>query len=476
MVFSSLLFLFLFLPAVLAGYYLAPPRHRNAVLLCFSYLFYLWGAGAFLFLLMLSTLVNYALGLLIDRRSGPDARRPNAHRWLAAALLFNLSILATFKYANFLIGEINKGLAVLDLPPLFWAGVALPLGISFFTFHQISYVVDVYRGRRPACARVVDFALYVAMFPQLVAGPIIQFHEISEQLKQRLETLQGFHQGLLRFCWGLIKKILLADSCAKIADAVFAQTGPLGTGAAWLGVFAYTLQIYFDFSAYSDMAIGLGLLFGFTFPENFHRPYSALSITDFWRRWHMTLTRFFRDYLYIPLGGNRRGPLRTYANLITVFLLCGMWHGANWTFLIWGGYHGALLILERITGMNRTEASGLPLLRRALTLLLVAVGWVFFRAHDLGQAADLLGAMFRPAAVPTAPEIMETLNNRNLFFLALSGLVFLLPREFSGAKLLLTPRPLASAMVQAGVLLAVTAYGIALLASEAFNPFIYFRF
>ncbi|MBE9528808.1 MAG: MBOAT family protein, partial [Proteobacteria bacterium] len=379
MIFPSQIFLFVFLPAILAVYYLSGRRYRNLVLLLFSYLFYIWGSGHFLFILIASTLVDYVFGLIIER-SYNNRRR----LWLVISIFINLSILGYFKYSNFFIRQVNNALSSFDTSLIDWTSVVLPIGISFFTFQKITYVVDVYRGTRKALNNPIDYALYVALFPQLIAGPIVRFHEISEQIKSRKETLDCFYQGILRFSWGLMKKVLLANSCGEIADAIFALNGGmLDTKTAWLGVLAYTLQIYFDFSAYSDMAIGLGRMFGFKFPENFNRPYSAISITDFWRRWHITLSNFFRDYLYIPLGGNRTGAARTYVNLMIVFVLCGLWHGANWTFLVWGVFHGALLIVERFIGLRESGSISYIIFRRTVTLFLVMVGWVFFRAEVL---------------------------------------------------------------------------------------------
>ncbi len=472
MVFSSLIFLFAFLPAVLGVYYIVSRNYRNVVLLLFSYLFYLWGGGWFLGILVLSTIVDYELGLLVDRSI-------NKQRfwWVFISILFNLSLLIYFKYTNFFVAELNKGLSSLGFTSIYWISVVMPIGISFFTFQKISYIVDVYRGTRRALTNFIDFSLYVALFPKLIAGPIVRFYEISEQFKNRTETLGVFYQGILRFCWGLMKKAILAAPCGEIADAVFSlDPGALDTKTAWLGAFAYTLQIYFDFSAYTDMAIGLGMMFGFKLPENFNRPYSALSITDFWRRWHITLTNFFRDYLYIPLGGNRKGTGRTYFNLMLVFILCGLWHGANWTFLLWGMYHGGLLIIERLSGLRTTEATSHLFLRRSVTLILVIIGWTFFRANGLEQVAAFLKAMFSPVYQPLPFELRVVLNNRNLLFFLIAALVIFLPRGFSGARLLsLQTTPLIIVM-RTSLLLVLVMYSIATIASGSFSPFLYFQF
>ncbi len=318
MVFSSNVFLFVFLPGVLAAYFLLRRELHNSLLLIASLAFYSWGQTPWV---MLSSIaINYVLGLWVQVRSdrGKDARA-----LVGLAVVANLGLIVWFKYTNFLVGNCNAILALLHRPPITHAQIILPLGISFFTFHAMSYVIDIYRRQGRAMRNPLDLALYIAFFPQLIAGPIIRYHEIADQYRHRNVTLTGFAQGIRRFVIGLARKMLIANTLSVAADGVFAvPTGQLNAGLAWLGVVCYSLQIYFDFAGYSDMAIGLGQMFGFQFPENFNYPYMARSITDFWRRWHMTLSRWFRDYLYIPLGGNRRGALRTYLNLVSVFFLC----------------------------------------------------------------------------------------------------------------------------------------------------------
>ncbi len=472
MIFPSQIFLFYFLPLLLGLYYFGAKKYRNHVLLAFSYFFYLWGSGPFLFALVASTAVDFFLALKMEGKKGTTRKY-----WLTAAITINLTLLAYFKYSNFFIGEVNALLGGPANPYIKWTHVVLPIGISFFTFQKITYLVDVYRREKKALHSFVDYALYVALFPQLIAGPIVRFHEISDQLRSRVETFEGFYEGTLRFSWGLMKKVVLANRCGAIADAVFAvNAGMLDTKMAWIGVTAYGLQIYFDFSAYSDMAIGLGHMFGFTLPENFKRPYSAVSITDFWRRWHITLSNFFRDYLYIPLGGNRSAPWRTYANLMIVFTLCGLWHGANWTFLIWGLYHGTLLIIERAAGLRSVETRSGIVFRRILTLFLVMVGWVFFRSLDVTQALSMLKVMFVPVSHPIPFTLYEALNYRNIFFMLAASIAFFLPRDFSGLTLIAEhKRPLFEAIRLAGVV-AMVLYSVALIVSGSYNPFIYFQF
>lgn len=475
MVFSTTIFLFGFLPAVIVIYYgqqlLAPKKLRNLVLLFCSYLFYLYGAAGFLLILILSTLADFVLGRLIDRKVGFK------RLWLTLSLLLNLGLLAYFKYANFFVAELNRFLSGWKFFPTEWNEIILPIGISFFTFQKLSYIIDVYRGKSRALENVIDFALYIAMFPQLIAGPIVRYSYIRRQLKTRRESWSDFYNGTLRFCWGLFKKVVIANSCAQITDAIFGlNLAFLDTKVAWLGAIAYTLQIYFDFSAYSDMAIGLGMLFGFTFPENFKRPYSAISITDFWRRWHITLSRWFRDYLYIPLGGNRRTTARTCLNMGIVCVLCGLWHGANWTFLIWGIYHGTFLIIERVTGLREVSREKFKISRRIITLFIVVVGWVLFRSEDIAQAFGFLGTMFTLTDLPMSYELSLSLNYRNLLSLMTALSVFFLPGDFSLIKILTNKKDPIPLFAGALMIVLVLPYCAALIAGGASSPFIYYRF
>jgi len=315
------------------------------------------------------------------------------------------------------------------------------------------------------------------MFPQLIAGPIVRYSYIKSQLRQRRESWDDFYNGIIRFCWGLAKKVVIANSCGQITNVIFDLTPELiDTKVAWLGAMAYTLQIYFDFSAYSDMAIGLGMLFGFSFPENFNRPYSAISITDFWRRWHITLSRWFRDYLYIPLGGNRRTTKRTCLNMAIVCILCGLWHGANWTFLLWGIYHGLFLVLERITGIREVPREKYRILRRIITLLIVVIGWVLFRSEDITQAFGFLGAMFTLTDLPISYELSLALNNRNLLILLTALPVFFLPGDFSLINILIIKKGPFPLVAGALMILLVLPYCAALIVGGATSPFIYFRF
>lgn len=475
MVFSSLFFLFAFLPAAILAYYgqylFFRNRLRNVTLLMLSYLFYLFGAPDFILFLAGATLLDYAMGRLMERIASWK------RLWLILSIGINLGLLAWFKYANFLVDQSSEFLSRLGIGLAGWETVALPVGISFFTFQKLSYTIDVYRGRCRPITSLTDFAMYVALFPQLVAGPIVRFIDIRHQIAKRMETWEGFHAGAMRFCWGLGKKVILADTCGRVADAVFGLSpATLEIRTAWLGTLAYTLQIYLDFSAYSDMAIGLGQLFGFRFAENFNRPYSAVSLTDFWRRWHISLSRWFRDYLYIPLGGSRQGRWRTALNLFLVFLLCGLWHGANWTFVAWGLYHGLFLVVERITGLRRVPDTRLYGLRRVLTLMVVVCGWVIFRCDNLAQCSHFFTAMFTGPAGALPATVLNVLDLKTVVFLLISATALILPpgnleTEFRTGR----RRPMAVAAAWI-LFLVILPWCAAIMASGSQNPFIYYRF
>jgi len=475
LVFSSHLFLFWFLPIALGLYYVSPRRTRHLVLTLLSYVFYGWENPAFCVLLLFSTAVDYLAGLRMDAAAGGDAApRPSARRrWLLFSLVTNLGLLGFFKYFNFGLESWN-GLvraAGLEGAAIETAlRVTLPLGISFYTFQSMSYSIDVYRGRVRAIRSFVDFACFVSMFPQLVAGPIVRFAEVADQLRNRSHTLAKFARGAAFLSVGLAKKVLLANPCARVADAVF-DAGSASVLDAWQGLVAYAFQIYFDFSGYSDMAIGLGLMLGFVFPKNFDSPYRATSMTDFWRRWHISLSTWLRDYLYIPLGGNRRGPGRTYVNLAITMLLGGLWHGAAWNFVAWGAYHGALLALERRVGEERLY-SWLPRpLRIAVVFVLVLFSWVLFRAADLTSALDYFARLLGLAPVLPPAALLPALV-RSPYLVATLVLAAVVtwgaPQTWTWTRSLGTTR-LATA---GGLLLLV----LAMLATQDYNPFIYFIF
>ena len=469
MVFSSLTFLFLFLPAVLLLNVLTPARFRNTTLLLASLLFYAWGETVFVLLMLASIGVNYLTGLALRR-----ARRPPVRRGiLLLALTANLGLLAWFKYAGFLAENASGlgnllGIGALEISP-----VHLPIGISFFTFQALSYVIDVYRGKTEAQRNPVKLALFISLFPQLIAGPIVRYREIAAQIERRILDAEGFGEGVRRFTIGLGKKVLIANTLAAPADRIFAlPPHELSASVAWFGAACYTLQIYFDFSGYSDMAIGLGRMFGFRIPENFNYPYVATSITEFWRRWHISLSSWFRDYLYIPLGGSRRGVGRTYRNLIVVFLLCGLWHGASWSFVVWGLFHGGFLILERL-GLGRALRSASAPLAHGYCLVAVTVGWIFFRAETLAHAAGYLSAMVgQSAAAGTARYIVDYADGETLVAF-LVGLIASTPWLAGASRRLRFD--LATAASTAGVAAVLIVCAVRL-ANQTYNPFIYFRF
>jgi alginate O-acetyltransferase complex protein AlgI len=477
-VFSSYLFLFWFLPAVLLLYYVAPKRGRHLVLTLTSYLFYGWANPLFVPLLLASTAIDYLAGLVMAGHPafiGPDGARRHARPARAALVLSicsNLTLLGFFKYYNFGAENLDALAQWMGLPAwgLGTLKVTLPLGISFYTFQSMSYAIDVYRGDAAPIRRFVDFACFVSMFPQLVAGPIVRFSEVADQLRFRTHTTTKFARGIAFFSLGLAKKVLLANPCGKIADLAF-DAGSLGVLDAWYGAAAYAFQIYFDFSGYSDMAIGLGLMFGFMFAKNFDSPYRAQSITEFWHRWHISLSTWLRDYLYVPLGGNRKGPARTYVNLFVVMLLGGLWHGAAWNFVIWGGLHGAMLALERFRGKTALYGALPAPLRVAATFAIVLVAWVFFRATDVPHAVRYLGDMLAAgtpqagagllAGIVYAPYYLGT-------FLLAGLIVWTAPQTWDWTRTLTLPRATAT--------LALLVLAVVVLTTQAFNPFIYFIF
>ena len=474
MVFSSPTFICLFLPLTLALYFLLPRSANNAVLVGASLVFYGWGDPvAALALIIPSVVLNFYLGKLIGSAEGSQRRT-----LLVISVAINLTILIAFKYTHFILVNLNDVFALLGAPPVRTPEIPLPLGISFFTFHILSYLIDVYRGTLPPQPSLPAFALYIINFPQLIAGPIIRYRQIADQLSSRTVTLGDFEYGVLRFVTGLGKKLLIADPIGQIADIVFGVApGELTTGAAWLGVSCYALQIYFDFSGYSDMAIGLARMFGFRFPENFNYPYSAISIQDFWRRWHMTLSAWFRDYVYIPLGGNRGGSWHTASNLWLVFFLTGAWHGASWNFVIWGLWHGLFLSLERLGPVAAVLERTPRILRTGYVMLVVLIGWVFFRAPTLDYALSYLARMF--AFEFEDAGLLRAFDLVTLHSLAVIAIAFALSQPIWPAlRLWLTAsegkpamRLFSSVYVSLAMILSFAA-----MASQENSPFLYFRF
>ena len=481
MVFSSTIFLFFFLPLTLLAYFVVGPRGRNAILLAASLLFYAWGETVYLLVMLFSIAANYLFGLLIDQARQRGRRGGLA---FACAVATNLGLLGFFKYANFFVDNLNQVLPVLGLAPMDIGRVHLPIGISFFTFQALSYIIDLYRNETTVQRSLLNFALYKALFPQLIAGPIVRYRDVAREIEQRTVSLDDFAGGVQRFIIGLGKKVLIANVMGRAADTIFATPAEtLPATLAWIGAIAFMLQIYFDFSGYSDMAIGLGRMFGFHFLENFNYPYIARSIREFWRRWHISLSTWFRDYLYIPLGGNRHGAARTGANLLLVFLLCGLWHGASWTFLIWGVYHGIFLVLERVPAV-RWLLDRLPApLQHAYVLLVVLVGWVFFRADTFAHALAYLQAMVDFSRAPLFnSQLFLALNNEFSLTLAAavigSAPVFMLLQRWRAGRPIV-PAPAMrwlAATAQVGSLGFVLVYSIAAVLGGAHNPFLYFRF
>jgi alginate O-acetyltransferase complex protein AlgI len=465
--FNSYTFLFLLLPLILCGYYLLVPRRwRSAWLVLCSYVFYGWWDWRFCGLLLLTTTIDYLAGGRVAASSSPAARR----RWLAFSVCCDLGILGFFKYFDLGAETANalaRALFGPTAPSLPLLHLILPVGISFYTFQSMSYTIDIYRGQARPARSFLDFACYVSLFPQLVAGPIVRYRDMDDQLRSRTHTAAKAGAGIALFVLGLSKKVLVADAVAPLADAAFAQTAP-GLAAAWPGLLAYTLQIYFDFSGYSDMAVGLGLLLGFRFPQNFDSPYKAVSITDFWRRWHISLSTWLRDYLYIPLGGNRRGPARTYFNLWLTMLLGGLWHGADWTFLAWGAWHGAWLALERMRG-KRSLATALPVpVQTAWTFLLVALGWVFFRAPTFAAALRYFAGLAGCNGTGVLPTPTETTALPWIALALAALLAFHAPNTW---QLALRPTwRLAAALVF------LFALCVATILVNSSSPFLYFQF
>ncbi|MDQ6421249.1 MBOAT family O-acyltransferase [Paenibacillus sp. LHD-117] len=468
MVFSSLLFLFLFLPVVLLLYYASPWRVKNLLLFLASLVFYAWGEPIYIALMLFSTLVDYFFGLILDR-PGTSARRRKLV--LIASVIVNLGVLGFFKYADFLIANVNAllgtSIPATDLP--------LPIGISFYTFQSMSYIIDIYRGQAKAQRNWIDFATFVALFPQLVAGPIIQYNTIAEQLRSRKVDAAMFAEGIRRFSLGLAKKVLLANNIGLLWHDVSSSGSfdSLPALTAWLGIMAFAFQIYFDFSGYSDMAIGLGLMFGFRFNENFDKPYAAASITDFWRRWHISLGTWFRDYVYIPLGGNRRGLAKQLRNILIVWMLTGIWHGASWNFLLWGLYFGVILIAEKLFILRLLQR--LPRwISHAYALLLILIGWVFFAFEELPDVAAYFGAMFAANG--------EWWDRHSVYLLYTNAilLVMLVLASLPWKRMRLggsiTRGFGSSAYFGLAWYAALLLMSVAYLVDATFNPFLYFRF
>lgn len=467
MVFSELSFLFAFLPVTLAIYYAVPLRFKNAVLFLSGLVFYSWGEPVYVIAMVLSTLIDYCAGLVMHRFDGSKLIRKTA---LIISVVMNLSLLGVFKYSGFAV-ELFNSFTGLSVPK---PGLPLPIGISFFTFQSMSYTIDLYRRSITVQKNPVNFAAFVTMFPQIVAGPIVRYDDIAAELNKRKINIAGFEKGAGIFICGLAKKVLIANSVGSAWDTVKAMDySALDSQTAWLGILAFTLQIYFDFSGYSDMAVGLGHMLGFSFPKNFNYPYMSLSISEFWRRWHMTLGGWFRSYVYIPLGGNRNGALKTIRNLLIVWFLTGLWHGASANFVIWGVYYGIIIIAEKL--ITRERLGKLPkAFKYILTMLLVVVGWVIFEISSPSQELAFIGAMLRPGTPADRIGFMSLTKNYAAVFIVGAVAATSLPHRLYDAALSKYPKLTHWFMTAAGT--AVFIICIAYLVDADYNPFLYFNF
>lgn len=477
MVFSSLLFLFRFLPAVLILYYIAPRKLRNVILLLFSLFFYAWGEPKYVFLMLFTITMDFFIGKGIDKAK-KEGNQKKAKRFLMTSILVDLSILGFFKYADFLIGTVNT-LTGAGIPLL---GIPLPIGISFFTFQTMSYTIDVYKGSTEVQKNWIKYGTYVSMFPQLIAGPIVQYKTVEKELMHRKVTLEDFSEGAFRFSVGLAKKVLLANQIGSLWDSI-SQLNHMSVATAWLGAIAYSFQIYFDFSGYSDMAIGLGRMFGFYFLENFNFPYMSKTITEFWRRWHISLSSWFREYVYIPLGGNRKGLVRQLFNIMVVWMLTGLWHGANWNFVLWGVYYGVLLMIEKLFLLKWLDK--LPnWIGHIYSMFLVIIGWTIFAQTDIHQLGGYLKTMFGIGHVAVADsDFLYFLGSNAVLLVALIAAsidyrVWMrrlkLGKDATVYDTIATSKGWTIAKPVLMVVFLLVSF--AFLVGDSYNPFLYFRF
>lgn len=466
MVFSSTIFLCVYLPLVLLGYYICPKKGRNLFLLIASLVFYAWGEPKYVFLMIFSILVNYIFGRLMDKH------RENKKRlklMLVLSVVIDLGLLSVFKYTDFIITNVNAIFgASFDL-----LNIALPIGISFYTFQAMSYTIDVYRDDVRVQKNLIDFGMYITMFPQLIAGPIVRYADVQDQLADRSVTTADFSEGVMRFVVGLGKKVLLANQMGAVWSDIYALGGDVSALMAWTGAIAYTFQIYFDFSGYSDMAIGLGRMFGFKFPENFRYPYQSVSITDFWRRWHITLSTWFKEYLYIPLGGNRRGLTRQALNLLIVWSLTGFWHGAGWNFVMWGLYYFVILFIEKLFLLKALDK--LPkFFRHVYALVLIIIGWVIFASDDVSVLLPYLGSMFGANGAIGGMDVYTLLTKAVLLIICCIASTELPKKLFLSAAGAMNEK--AAFTLKSVLTIALLALSMILLIGDSYNPFLYFRF
>lgn len=465
MVFSSTIFIFIFLPFILFLYYIVGKKIKNYILLISSLIFYAWGGVAYLKILIVSIILNYSFGILVDKYSNREMLKKVI---LTLGVILNLSILFYYKYYDFFIENAN----VLFGTNLSLKHIVLPIGISFFTFQGMSYIIDIYRGDGNVNKNPFSVALYISLFPQLVAGPIIKYKTIDKEIRSRKESIEQFSYGINRFVLGLSKKVIIADILGDMADNIFKlyETG-IDTPTAWIGAICYTFQIYYDFSGYSDMAIGLGHMFGFRFMENFNYPYISKSITEFWRRWHISLSTWFREYLYIPLGGNRKGNV--YVNLFIVFLVTGIWHGASWTFILWGIWHGIFIVIERLI-KNKSWYINIPnAVKHLVTMFIVIIGWVLFRADNVSQALGYLEVMFGVNSNASLYEFTYFINKKLVLWIVVAALGSLPVisnklRKYNGNK--------SFEIISTVVILTLFILSIVFIVNSTYSPFIYFQF
>lgn len=466
MVFSSTIFLCVYLPLVLLGYYICPKKGRNLFLLIVSLVFYAWGEPKYVFLMIFSILVNYIFGRLMDKNRG---RQKRMKLLLVLSVVIDLGLLSVFKYTDFIITNVNAIFgANFDL-----LNIALPIGISFYTFQAMSYTIDVYRDDVRVQKNLIDFGMYITMFPQLIAGPIVRYADVQDQLADRSVTTADFSEGVMRFVVGLGKKVLLANQMGAVWSDIYALGGDVSALMAWTGAIAYTFQIYFDFSGYSDMAIGLGRMFGFKFPENFRYPYQSVSITDFWRRWHITLSTWFKEYLYIPLGGNRRGLARQALNLLIVWSLTGFWHGAGWNFVMWGLYYFVILFIEKLFLLKALDK--LPkFFRHVYALVLIIIGWVIFASDDVSVLLPYLGSMFGANGAIGGMDVYTLLTKAVLLIICCVASTELPKKLFLSAAGAMNEK--AAFTLKSVLTIALLAMSMILLIGDSYNPFLYFRF
>jgi alginate O-acetyltransferase complex protein AlgI len=477
MVFSSPLFLFAFCPLFFISFFLVPAKYKDAIIIIGSIFFYAWGANYFVLIVLATCIIDYKLGALIYNLGNAGEKKLKYKLYIFIDVLINAGILLYFKYANFFVDNINALFAVLHLDKVIFTKVILPIGISFVIFQKMTYCLDIAKGMAKPAEFFFRYVEYLFLFPALIAGPILRYNLLAPQFDNKKISFDNVEEGFKRFSVGLAKKVLIADTVAKYADIVF--NGPAGlipVQYTWIGLACYTLQIYFDFSAYSDMAIGMLKIMGFTIPENFNRPYISKSITEFWKRWHISLTSWMREYLYIPLGGNRKGTTRMYFNLWVVFLISGFWHGASWNFVVWGIFHGSLLCLERLYILKQMER--LPnLIRLGITLFLVMIGWVFFRTDNIGHSFGFLRQMFNFSSISihTPPERILLFDNWGIFIIFFASVLCILPffEKINNALLKFKARH-----PQLNLILCFLLFFLATMkvGTASFSPFIYFRF